>query len=189
MKLSPQPGASGEDTLERSDAVSPDYSTCLQLLGVGDHEGNEDRKMSRSVQIRKTQRWPPPPGVRGMHAVAAPRDACGSGGGNALRCCSAAVWSTDAQDAQTPLPSADRRTKQHRLSAAVRLRRSKPAPRSPITDSWAHQSQAARVGRLSGGSQSEKRGGRRSERRSADEFIIEVYSRGAALCIFITFSS
>ena len=41
IKFSPRPTASGEDTLERSGAVSPDYSTCLRLLSVGYHEGNE----------------------------------------------------------------------------------------------------------------------------------------------------
>lgn len=54
-----------------------------------------------------------------MHGVAASRDARGSGGGKRTAAAAAAVWSTDAQqDAQTPIPSAARRTKQQGREAA-----------------------------------------------------------------------
>lgn len=82
---------------------------------------------------------------------------------------------THKQDAQTPLSSADRRTKQHRLRPAVRLCCSKPEPRSPITDSSAHQSRVAWVDRLSSHSQSKKKGGgRRIKRRTTDGCTAEI---------------
>lgn len=71
----------------------------------------------------------PPAAVRGVHGCAAPRDACGSGGGKAhrspLTAAAAAARSTDAQqDAQTPLPPPpldalnSRDEEQRRVSAA-----------------------------------------------------------------------
>lgn len=94
------------------------------------------------------------------------------------RTAAAAVWSTDAQkDAQTPLPSAARRTKQQRRGAAVRLCRPKPEPGAPGTmGSCLPQSQVAWVDRLPAESQSGRGGGRRSEGRTADGFILEVFS-------------
>lgn len=94
----------------------------------------------------------------------------------AHRCRSAAVCSTDAQqDAQTPLPSADRRTKTAQTGSSSASLLPGAQPRSAITDVWARQSQTTGEERLSSGGQP-GRGAGAAARRTADGFIIKVCS-------------
>lgn len=97
------------------------------------------------------------------------------------RTAAAAVWSTDTQkDAQTPLPSAARRTKQQRSGAVVRLCRPKTVPGAP-----GRRAAACTNHRSPGWNVSQRRA---SQGEGAGEWVrggpLMVSHTGASICIF-----